>query len=51
MKIKAVVNKTKVEIDLPGVTEAAYKAVAKLLEAQLGNENTKNREQSARPSV
>lgn len=38
------VNNIKVDIDLPGVTEGAYGAVASLLESQLADESIKNRE-------
>jgi hypothetical protein len=44
MKLQAVVNKTKVEIDLPGVTEAAYNAAAVRIDTALADPEVKNRE-------
>ncbi len=38
------VNGIAVQIDLPGVSEAAYKATEALLDTQLGNAKIKNRE-------
>jgi hypothetical protein len=44
VKLQAVVNKTKIEIDLPGVSEAAYNAAAIRINTALSNPEIKNRE-------
>jgi len=44
VKLQALVNKTKVEIDLPGVSEEAYKAAAVRIDTALADHGIKNRE-------
>jgi hypothetical protein len=44
MLLKTTVNGIGVQIDLPGVSEKAYQAIASLLDSSLGNAAIKNRE-------
>ncbi len=44
MQLRTTVNKTPVIIDLPGVTETAFKAVGELLDQALRRPNVKNRD-------
>ena len=44
MLLKTIVNGIKVQIDLPGVSLKAYRAIEALLDDKLSNPNIKNRE-------